>query len=534
MPAFSSVTYLHVAGVKAVLALAALILLLWWWREDRRGRIPHRRLRNFALAAIGLVALAGWWNFGRFHFGGGYIHVHEFFHYYVNAKYFPELGYTGLYECVATVETQQGRGRELPRHWIRDLTTNELRLGSPAISNPALCRDRFETAERWDEFTHDVTWFMSNMNAAKRADILTDHGYNGTPVWAIAGKLLADTGPVSRSKVLLLALIDPVLLLLTLGLVWRAFGWQVLCVAMIWLGTNYPARFNFTGGAFLRQDWLFLAIGAICFARRGRMTAAGFALTWSALLRIFPAIIVLGLVIKAVLGMWRARRLRLDPAHQRFALGALAALILLFPLSLTTGGPRSPGLSEWIAFANNSKKLIATPLTNHVGLPVVVAFEPSNRSVHLSPYWLDSPWDTWKEGRRRVFQERYILYVVLVLGFVVLLARAVDRREDWLALVMGIGAIPILTQLTSYYYVVLLGCAFLWPRHPIAGIGLTLTALLSVLAPALLTAEDDRYTLISAGVVLFVAVLTFAVGRRRDRTLTAGEASSQRLDVVAS
>lgn len=469
---------------------------------------------------MGVIALAGWWNFGRFHFGGGYIHVHEFFHYYVSVKYFPELGYTGLYDCAVLVESQQGRGRELAGHWIRDLRTNELRLGSPVLADPALCRDRFAAPDRWAEFTHDVSWFMSNMNPAKRADIFTDHGYNGTPTWAIAGRLLADTGPVSRRKVLLLALIDPVLVCITLGLTWWAFGWRVLCVALIWLGTNYPARFNFTGGAFLRQDWLLLAIGGICFARRGYMGFAGFALVWSALLRIFPAFIIIGLVAKAGIAMWRAKRFRPEPAHGRFAVGGLCALALLLPVSATTGGATNPGLSEWTAFAQNSRKLVATALTNHVGLPVVVAFDPSTRSEEVAAYWIDSPWDMWKEARRRVFDQRYPLYIALVLGFGVLLARAVDRREDWIALVMGIGAIPVLTELTSYYYVMLLAFAFLWPRYPSAGIGLTLTALLTTLAPALLRAEDDRYTLISACIVVFVLAVTYAVGRRERRPYT--------------
>jgi hypothetical protein len=526
MPAFSSITYLHVAGLKALLALAAIGVLVWWWRDEAAGRNRRRQVRNAALATIGVIALAAWWNFGRFHFGGGYIHVHEFFHYYVNAKYFPELGYTGLYDCVAAVETEQGRGAQMAQLWIRDLRTNDLRPGSPAIQNPALCRDRFESSARWDEFTHDVTWFMSNMNPAKRADIFTDHGYNGTPVWAIAGQLLANTGPVTRPKVLLLALIDPVLLVMMLGLVWWAFGWQVLCVAVVWLGTNYPARFNFIGGAFLRQDWLFLAIGAICFARRGRMALAGFALSWSALLRIFPAFLVLGLVLKALLGMWRAKRVRLEPAHLRFVTGAVAGFLLLFPLSFTTGGSRYSGVSEWTAFAQNSRKLISTPLTNHVGLPVVVAFDSSTRSELVGKYWEDAPWDTWKEARRQVFRERYVLYLGIVLAFVLVAARAVDRREDWLALVIGVGAIPFLTELTSYYYIILLAFAFLWPQYPLAGIGLTVTALLTALTPAILTAEDDRYTLISVFIVLFVMAVTYGVARRARPTYTTATAAT--------
>ncbi len=57
------------------------------------------------------------------------MHYHEFFHYYLGSKYFAELGYTGLYDCVVVAELNAGRGDEVSGRWIRDLTTNELGRG---------------------------------------------------------------------------------------------------------------------------------------------------------------------------------------------------------------------------------------------------------------------------------------------------------------------------------------------------------------------------------------------------------------------
>ena len=518
LPAFSSLDYQYAAALKALLALLALVLLAWWYFEERRPRPRARRTRNVALAGLGFLCLLGWANFGQFHFGGGYVHYHEFFHYYLGSKYLPELGYTGLYDCVTAVDLEDGRAPDVANRWIRDLTTNELRRGSESFRIASDCRQRFTTPGRWDAFRADVAWFRSHVSAQKWNDLLTDHGYNATPVWSVAGSLLANTGPASSRQIWTLALIDPVLLGVMAALIWWAFGWQVLCVALVWWGTNYPARYNFTGGAFLRQDWLLLAIAAICFAKRRWMWASGFALTWSALLRIFPGFLAIGLALGIVVEMWRTRSLRPAPGHLRFAGGALLALALIFPLSFLAGGPDHSGLAGWRGFYQNSEKLLSTPLTNHVGLPVVLSFDPSTRAVRLQEYWLDSPWDMWKDARRRVLGERRALYYACVVGFLVLLGAAARSQEEWVVLVLGIGAIPILSELTSYYYSILLGLAFLWPRHQIAGIGLAATALLTALVPAVLAADDDRYTAISAIIVLFVVAVLLSVLLRERRT----------------
>src|SRR5262245_65092133 len=111
---------------------------------------------------LGIVGLAGWWNFGRFHFAGGFFHFHEFFHYYLGAKYVPELGYTGLYDCVAAVDVERGKSYEISTYWIRDLRTNELRRGPENLDYAAQCRNRF-SPERWAAFKADTTWLLEHM-----------------------------------------------------------------------------------------------------------------------------------------------------------------------------------------------------------------------------------------------------------------------------------------------------------------------------------------------------------------------------------
>ena len=85
-----------------------------------RGRPLSRRFRFVVLALLAISAL-GYVNFGFFHPGRGHVHYWDAFHYFMGAKYLPELGYSKLYEAtyVAGRELESGlelldRGIELP------------------------------------------------------------------------------------------------------------------------------------------------------------------------------------------------------------------------------------------------------------------------------------------------------------------------------------------------------------------------------------------------------------------------------------
>ena len=65
----------------------------------------HRKLRDGLLIALGVLSFGAYWNFGSFHFGN-YIHIWDTFHYYVGSKYFKELSYDRLYECVAVADSE--------------------------------------------------------------------------------------------------------------------------------------------------------------------------------------------------------------------------------------------------------------------------------------------------------------------------------------------------------------------------------------------------------------------------------------------
>jgi hypothetical protein len=459
------------------------------------------------LATLAVVAFACWWNLGRFHFAN-YWHRHEFFHYFLGAKYTSELEYTRLYDCVAAAEMQADPRPEVLTRWTRDLRTNIVQPGSPAARDVTLCTSHF-TPARWDAFKHDVLWFRGTVSADKWAQMQRDHGYNATPAWTSVGHLLANMGPASTARVIALALIDPVLLIVMWAVVWRTFGWRTLAVAVIWWGTNYPARFNYIGGAFLREDWLVLAVTGIALAKRARSFAAGLAFAGSTLLRVFPGFAAAGVVLAVLQGRssdgWRDR-LRHATA---FVAGAAVIAAVVVPISgVWLGGSPRAGVQIWRGFVENSRKHLSGSSTNRVGLKTVLSFDPGAQYADLSTYYLDNPGDVWQAARARAFSERRVVYWMLVVAFVVLLAAAVRGEQQWVALVLGIGLIPIATDITCYYYGILLAYAFLWPRHQWIGVALLALSTFSCGVVGVFSAEDVRYAAISLGVVVFVFGVT--------------------------
>jgi len=510
--------YQYVSLIRCGIATAATLLLTWRLANDSSQDSPKGRWSDRLLALLGAMAFLAWWNFGLFHFPA-YIQVHEHYHYYLGAKYFPELGYTRLYQCTAVADVEAGLGSQVANRWIRNLATNELQRGRDIVKNPAECTSHFSPA-RWEMFKHDVAWFRSHRTADEWSIAQFDHGYNGTPVWGIAGTLLAGSQPVTDRRILALALLDPILIVIMWAFVWWAFGWRVMCVAIIWWGTNYLSRYFWTGGAFLRTDWLALALIGVCLVKRGRPGAGGAALTYATLLRVFPGLIIAGLVLKAAATMWRERAFRLTPEHKAFAAGSLAAGVVLIGLSFgVVGHGVSGGIDAWEGFVANSQKHLATPLTNNMGLKTVMSFEPRSRAAVLGSFWIDTPWDTWNAARRRVFERRQLAYWALLAAFLVALAFAVQHQDDWVTLVLGAALVPIATELTCYYYAILAIFGLLWRVYPSTGAMLCGLAAVSSIVPALLASDDDIYVVLSALMLLYViAVIVHVIASMKRDT----------------
>lgn len=514
---FGSLGPRRVEAVKSGVAAAAAALLLWGLWLRRAGRADaHRRLRDAALLGLGVLGVACWVNLGRFHYSH-FAHRADAYHHFVGAKYFPELGYQRLYACTAVAEAEAGRGRQIAGRPMRDLASNRMLRAEAALADREACRRHF-SADRWQAFRRDVEWFRARIPPRQWRRTQMDHGYNASPVWTVFGMALSGAPAAERLEALLW--LDPLLVALTGAAVIWAFGWRTACVAAVFWGTNPFAHFGWTGGAFLRQDWLAASVVSLCLLRRGRPATAGFLLAWAAALRLFPLLVFGGIGLKALGEVLRERRLHLAPAHLRYGLGALAGTLLLVTLSLAVAGR-----DAWPAFVANTRVHLATPLQNHMGLKTVVAHEPGAMARADREIRGEDPFAPWQEARRRGFESRRWVFAVLVAGYLALLARAVAGREDWLAATLGVGLVPIAVELTGYYLAILLAFALLWPRRESIGVALCGLVLATRGAASRWSATDDVAVLGSLAVVAFVvyATVLFAFDRRDARPpLTSG------------
>jgi hypothetical protein len=488
-----------------VLALLGLALLQWGRHLHRQGRPEHRRLlRDVLLAGGGLLAALTYINFGFFHFGNT-LHDWEWTHYYVGSKYFEELSYDRLYECIAVADVEDGLRRRVELRKATNLRTNVLESSAESVAHPQLCKRHF-SPERWEKFKHDVRFFRERQAPKRWDDLQTDHGYNGTPVWNVAGSLLANTAPASKAQIYLLALLDPLYLAGAIAVIWWAFGWRVLSVALLVFATNFPSRFYWTGGAYLRWDWLFFLVASICCLRKERPLLAGAALAYATLLRIFPVFIFAGPALALAWVIVKQRRL--DRRYSRFFLGAALATALLVPASLAVSG----GPDAYQRFVQNTLKHKETPLTNYMGLRTVLAWRPNEVGRLLKDERLTDPWLKWKRARVDAARAARPLTVLAVLGFLVLLGLATRQAEPWMAAALGVTFIPLGAELTSYYYAFIMGVALLHEKREEVGRWLLmLTAFTQFVAwaplPRMARWLDEQYTLMSAATLLAFGAL---------------------------
>ncbi|HRY45258.1 MAG TPA: discoidin domain-containing protein [Thermoanaerobaculia bacterium] len=496
----------RLVAIRAFLAAAAALLLATGLVLRRQGR-PEAwaRVRDRALVALGLLSAAAFFGFGRLH-GGRLVHVWDSFHYVVGVKYFPELGYTGLYEAALAAERAAGLlppGTTVP---LRNLATNAIETTS---ADDALARWPSRLGPRWEAFVTDVLWFRAEAGAETFRRILLDHGYNATPAWGVLGGLLARlAGPATDGSVRALALLDPLLLLGAWLLVFRAFGFRVACVALVFWGTSFPARFDWNGGSFLRMDWLAAAMSGVSLLKLRRPRLAGAALGLSTLLRLFPGALLLGLGAAALFRLARERRLEAVRTELHVAQGALLAAAVVLPLSLlAAGGFTSVRWSAWSELAANSRKHLATPLTNNVGLGTTLTWRDATSGRALVFPDAVEPWKGWKETKGAALREARPLRIALAAAFLAAVAIAFRSRPPWAATAGSAGLVFVFADLTCYYAAVLLLLALLHAEREEAGVVTSLLAAATGAVPFLLKWDDQRYALVGALVLAAFALL---------------------------
>jgi len=433
-------TEILVKGGLTLLALGAVA-----WRHLRPGRLPAERAGGL-LWTMALVSVLAWTNFGQFH-GRAAIHHWEQFHYFLGSKYFPELGYDGIYVASLAAERELAPGRPVQRS-VRDLRTNEVVPTSTVGRHAREVRERFGD-ERWSEFRDDVAYFLTSNRYDYLTRIRHDHGYNPTPTWTFVARLFSRWPAASDAGLAALAWVDPVLLAVMFVAVFRTFGSRIGCLSLIVFGLGYPWRFDWVGGAFLRHDWIAAVGLAVCASRTGRSASAGALLAYATMVRVFPGGFLFGPAVLAV----RALRRREPLAWAwRLAAGFLAGIVLCLAAGALSGG----GAAAWSDFAANLSKHHGTWLTNNVGLRNVLLYDLDTMRRTDVDWSLAEPWLRWQAKMDRLARDRTPLLAAASGLFLVVVGLAAWRQPRHQAAVLGIAVAFAAVVLTCYYWVMLL------------------------------------------------------------------------------
>ena len=462
---------------------------LWW----ERG----------ALVWVILACGAAWVNFGVYH-SSRVVHYWDTFHYYIGSKYFEENGYERLYQCVLAADYQDRGSADLKKRKIRDLVDNRLHYltEDDAIRYEKECAEHFPP-ERWEAFKQDARSFRTVMGKSWWRDMLMDHGYNASPISNMVAAALTNIGwrgqlPQTptvrvdqdvmkkfRTRILRYAMIDLGLYAGAFLLILWAFGLRACALSVLVWGTGYPWAYFWTGGSFARVPWFFMAVAAVSLLKKGFPLLSGFALSWSALLRLFPAVLAGGpgaaivdrfIRRKTVEGPW------LRTEDKRFIVGGLIGLLVLCSASVAING-----VDAHTRFLGNTLKHAETPLTNHMGLPTLLSYRPSKVGRHSKDSSLEDPWANWKQFRKDTKHDRRWLHGLILLGMFVLLALAGRRLAGWAVLASSAILIVGFFELTCYYY-----------------------SFVVLMAP--LAIERLRYTAALIGMVMVGLILQFFIG----------------------
>lgn len=418
----------------------------------------------------------------------GYYHRHEFFHTYMSAKYFSEIGYQGLYACSIAAEKEMDPSFDLAAHRIRDLSDNRLKPASqiPLASEPGACRRRFSAA-RWATFKGDIAFFAERAKGEYWEHMRWDHGFELSPVWILTAMVPAHLLPSGDLQFLTLSMLDVLLQAGMFVLIAWAFGWRTTLVAVVFWACNAISTFYWTGGAFLRQEWLFLLVMAVCLAKRKHGVAAG--ATFAASCLIQPFLVFLGLGVVASACVQLVRRRRVARAFKRFFAGSVVAVGVLVPASLVATGP-----GAYREFARIELEQAQRPVTNDVGLRFVLGRSSASRMKNSRDNSLPDPFLPWRQARLRVIGQRApLLYTMIGLVALWTLWAASRLSTLWAAIPLGIpllvSALSPVCYLHSFWILVPLAAY----RRPVLAAAALLAAASTEILGYSIYYIDDRY-----------------------------------------
>ncbi|MDH3254567.1 MAG: hypothetical protein OEM62_06210 [Acidobacteriota bacterium] len=428
--------------------LVSFGLLALWWPSRRRWTYGiESAKRDAALLSLALAMLTAATVGDITRLVQGEVRASNFFHYYLGAKYFAELGYEDLYVAALVADHEHDGYWSEKISEARDLGSYEI-VPREQLEDGFTPGERF-TAERWRSFKEDVAALAGYRRAERWSNVFRDRGYNGTPFWTSIGRASAALVPATSSWLPVLAFIDPVLLALTALLVSRTFG-RRRSVLVLLLFVASPTNTARLIGGFLQADWLCAMAAGLCFYHRRRPALAGALMAYAIMTRVFPVILIAFALLPALVQGVRCRHIA--PRLRRYALSCVLSCVVALAIGTANGrGPQA--WLEWV-------EAISLHREHHVAgerrIGLEHAFTGDFRQMREKA-------DATDRARTLEMRQPWVWTAKLLL--VGMLAAAALGGRSWNAQILGLGAVFSLLVLSRYYF----GAAALMPLFMVDG-----------------------------------------------------------------
>jgi len=433
-------------NVQAVI-LVIFLWLGWLALQARLGIV--RKHSTWILVALAVLALAAHANFLRYQRGLDRRDSWDFYVYYMGPKYFPELGYRGLYDAHTIADYEDDLRAYRPMVWVRSLDDYRLVQKQSIVERKDEIVARF-TPSRWQEFKRDISVFRPEDIFARRdSNWSRDHGYNGAPLTtAINGTLLRQPFVSTERFVQLMSWADLLLVVGAGAIIARVLGAQWGLLFLVLFGANPLNDYITVGGSYLRYlHFVSLALGIVAL-RKGRGSTAGILFAVATHLRIFPALFAAALLLSDLL---RPERRRLLRERRRFYASFAATGLLLLAGTSFLRGPGEQNV--WIDFAKNTLQHSKAYSVNMLGLkyPFMYSDETNLAAMSSSAKPID-----WRAEVTARFSRNVIAYRLAAAAFIALsilyLRRVRDSEE---ALFVGLVWVYAVLQVAVYDYMLM-------------------------------------------------------------------------------
>lgn len=441
-----------------------------------------------------------------FSFHGGVTHVHnlEMYHYYMGSKYFPETGYTKLYEAsvIADSEDDPHFNPDLP---LRSLKNYELVFRKSVLERRDEVLSSF-TPDRWSAFKKDLAVFRSTAPTHWGTKFgYQDHGYNGTPLTtAFLSLISSQTWIQTGVFIKIAAALDLFLIFLTGAVLARILNGEAALLFLFFTALNPFNDYSMIGGAYFRYDYfLTLALSAAC-CRRGFFKAGGVFAALSGLFRIFPFFCA---VTFAVNSIFNRRRVPFD----RVSAFLLTFIMVCLGSVLLTSNLKNPEQQNpWRSFGQQIALHREQLNVNKVGMKYLFMFSDHHNIREVLKTWPDGERLNWAAESGKTFQKHKAFYAGLCFLTGGLLLFFLRRASGTEAFFGGVAAAFIGLLLSNYYYSFLSLIPLLFSESRKAVLltaGIFGIMIFLPLIPVIGSVPDRRFFVLCTGLFVFMMLL---------------------------